>query len=133
MIVNDTILHYGGALCNDDANEGLPFKGLDIKCYYTQIHHRLKTLNDLKMIIMEDLCVNPTFHDIQITFHSPHEVLNHQINYRYMAIEADKHVKIMFDKMEKIVQVSAIELQISLELCLEVGANYMFTSYTPKC
>ena len=35
MIVSDIILYYGGALCNDDANEGLPFKGLDIKCYYT--------------------------------------------------------------------------------------------------
>ena len=58
MIVSDIILYYGGALCNDDANEGLPFKGLDIKCCYTQIHHRLKTLSDLKMIIMEELGVN---------------------------------------------------------------------------
>ena len=40
-----------------------------------------------------------------------------------MAIEADKHVKIMFDKMERIVQVSAIELYIKLELRAEVGAE----------
>ena len=40
-----------------------------------------------------------------------------------MAIEADKHVKIMFDKMERITQVSAIELHIKLEPRAEVGVE----------
>ena len=40
-----------------------------------------------------------------------------------MAIEADKHVKIMFDKMEWITQVSVIELYIKLELCVEVSVK----------
>ena len=40
-----------------------------------------------------------------------------------MAIEADKHVKIMFDKMEKITQISAIELYIKLEPRAEVGVE----------
>ena len=46
---------------------------------------------------MEELYVNLAMHNIQITYRSPHEVLKHQINYKYMAIEVDKHVKIMFD------------------------------------
>ena len=38
-----------------------------------------------------------------------------------MAIEADKHVKITFDKLERIPEVSGIELYIQLEPCAEVG------------
>ena len=73
------------------------------------------------MIVMEELCVNSAVHNIQITYHSPHEVLRHQINYKYMAIEADKHVKIIFDKLERISKVSGIELYIQLESRAEVG------------
>ena len=62
------------------------------------------------MIVIEELCVNLALHDIKIIFRSPHEVLKDRINYKYMAIETDKHVKIMFDKMERIAQLSAIEL-----------------------
>ena len=62
---------------------------------------KLKTLNDLKVKIMEELQVNPALHDIHITFRSPYEVLNQCINYRYMAITEDKHVKFMFSKMQK--------------------------------
>ena len=54
---------------------------------------------------MEELCVNPAMHNIQITYRMPHEVLKHRINYKYMAVEADKHVKIMFDKLETILEV----------------------------
>ncbi|XP_075656959.1 putative disease resistance protein RPP1 [Castanea sativa] len=123
MTVIDINLYYSGPLNNANANKRLPFEGPGIKCYYTQIDHKLKTLNDLKMIVMKKLCVNPALHDIQITFCSPHEVLKHQINYKYMTLEADEHVKIMFDKMERIAQVSAIELYIKLELRAEVGAE----------
>ena len=121
MTVIDIILYYGGPLSNTNANKGLPFEGPGIKCYYTQIDHRLKTLNDLKMIIIEELCVNPTLHDIQIIFRSPHEVLKHRINYKYMAIEANKHVNIMFDKLERISEINDIELYIQLEPRAEVG------------
>ena len=105
MTVIDIMLYYSGPLKNANANKGLPFEGLGIKCYYTQIDHRLKTLDELKMIVMEELCVNPAMHNIQITYRMPHEVLKHRVNYKYMAIEADKHVKIMFDKLERILEV----------------------------
>ena len=123
MTVIDKILYHGGSLNNTNTNKGLPFEGPDIKCHYTQIDRRLKTLDKLKMIVMEELCVNLAMHNIQITYHSPHEVLKHQINYKYMVIEAKKHVKIMFDKMEKIIQVSAIELYIKLEPHAEVSVK----------
>ena len=38
-----------------------------------------------------------------------------------MAIETNKHVKIMFDKLERIPAINGIELYIQLELCAEVG------------
>ena len=64
---------------------------------------------------MEELCENPAVHNIQITYHMPNEILKHRINYKYMAIETDKHVKIIFDKLERIPEVINIELYIQLE------------------
>ena len=48
----DIILYHGGPLKNADANKGLPFEGSGIKTYYTQIDRRLKTLDELKKIVM---------------------------------------------------------------------------------
>ena len=90
-------------------------KGWGIKTYYTQIYRRLKTLDELKNIVMEELCENPVVHNIQITYRMPNEILKYQINYKYMVIETDKHVKIMFDKLERIAKVTNIELYIQLE------------------
>ncbi|KAL0004839.1 hypothetical protein SO802_012400 [Lithocarpus litseifolius] len=111
----DIILYHGVPLKNANANKGLPFERPGIKFYYTKIDRRLKTLDELKMIVMEELYANPAVHNIQITYRMSHEVLKHQINYKYMAIETDKHVKIMFDKLERIPEVSSIELYIQLE------------------
>ena len=121
MTVIDIILYHGSLLKNANANKGLPFEGLGIKCYYTQIDCRLKTLDELKMIVMKKLCVNPDVHNIRITYRVPYEVLKHRINYKYMAIEANKQVKIIFDKLERILEVNGIELYIQLEPCAEVG------------
>ena len=103
MIYRLTIIHiniyYGGPLSNANPYDGVSFQGPGIQCYYMMIRRKLKTLNDLKIKIMEELQMNPTLHNIHITFRSPHEVLNQCINYRYMAIIEDKHVKIMFSKM----------------------------------
>ena len=108
----DIILYHGGSLKNANANKGLPFEGPGIQLYYTQIDRRLKTFEELKMIVMEELCANLAVHNIQITYHMPHEVLKNRINYKYMAIETEKHVKMMFDKLERIPEVNGIELYI---------------------
>ena len=94
----DLILYHSGPLKNANVNKGLPFEGPGIKSYYTQIDRRLNTLDKLKMIVMEELCENLVVHNIQITYRMPNEILKYRINYNYMAIETDKHVKIMFDK-----------------------------------
>ena len=117
----DIIIYHGGPLKNANANKGLPFEGSGIKTYYTQIDRRLKTLDELKMMVMEKLCENPAVHNIHITYRMPNEILKHRINYKYMATEADKHVKIMFDKLERIPEVINIELYIQLEPRTEVG------------
>ena len=85
------------------------------------IHHKLKRLTDLK--IMEELNLNPTYYVIKIIYHYSQEVLHEQINYGYMAIKEDKHVKIMFNRIHKILQVNATELYISLELLVEVDTE----------
>ena len=112
----DIILYHGDLLKNANANKGLPFEGSGIKTYYIQIDRRLKTLDELKKIVMEELCENPAVHNIQIIYRMPNEILKHRINYKYMAIETDKHVKITFDKLEIIAKVTNIELYIQLEL-----------------
>ena len=48
----DIILYHDGPLKNANANKRLPFKGPGIKTYYTQIDRRLKTLDELKKIVM---------------------------------------------------------------------------------
>ena len=45
-------------------NKGLSFEKPGIETYYTQIDHRLKTLDELKMIVMEELCANHVVHNI---------------------------------------------------------------------
>ena len=94
------------------------------------IQCKLKTLNDLKIKIMEELQVNPALHDIHITFRSLHEVLSQCINYRYMAITEDKHVKIMFSKMQKWEQVANFELYVTMELRAIVGVKEIVQTTT---
>ena len=72
-------IYYDGPLSNANPYDGFPFQGPGIQCYYMMIQHKLKTLNDLKIKIMEELQVNLALHDIHITFCSPHEVLNHAL------------------------------------------------------
>ena len=86
----DIILYHGGPLKNANANKGLPFEGPGIKTYYTQIDRRLKTLDELKKIVMEELCENPAVHNIQITYRVPNEILKHRINRRYLNVKLSK-------------------------------------------
>ena len=116
-------IYYGGPLSNANPYDRFPFQDPGIQCYYMMIQHKLKTLNDLKIKIMEELQMNPVLHDIHITFHFLHEVLNQCIYYKYMVITKDKHVKIMFSKMQKWEQVANFELYVTLEPCEKVGVE----------
>ena len=54
----DINVYYGGPLVNPGEIDGFPFRGPGIECYYMMIHHKLKTLNDLKKKIIEELNLN---------------------------------------------------------------------------
>ena len=121
----DINIYYSGPLINPNEIDEFPFKGPGIECYYMMIRHKLKTLNDLKMKIMEELNLNSVFYDIKIIYRYPLEVLHEWINYRYMAIKEDKHVKIMFNRIHKMPQVNATELYVNSESFAKVGAKEM--------
>ena len=119
MIYRLTMIHiniyYGGPLSNANPYDKFSFQGPSIQCCYMMIRRKLKTMNELKVKIMEELQVNLALHDIHITFRSPYEVPNQCINYRYMTITEDKHVKFMFNKMQKWEQAADFELYVTLE------------------
>ena len=52
-------MHYDGPLVKAEEIDGFPFRGPGIECYYMMIRSKLKTLNDLKRKIMEELNLNP--------------------------------------------------------------------------
>ena len=64
---------------------------------------------------MDELNLNPAWYDIKIIYRYPQEVLHERINYGYMAIKEDKHVKMIFNRIQKMPQVNAAELYVSLE------------------
>ncbi|KAL0000286.1 hypothetical protein SO802_019888 [Lithocarpus litseifolius] len=116
----DINVYYGGPLVNPEQIDGFPFTGRSIECYYMMMRRKLKTLNDLKRKIIEELNLNNACYDIKIIYCYPQEVLHEQINYGYMAIKEDKHVNIIFNRIHKMPQVNAAELYVSLELLAEV-------------
>ena len=119
----DINIYYGGPPVNPNEIDGFPFKGSGIQYYYMMIRHKLKTLNDLEKKIMEELNLNHACYDIKIIYYYPQEVLHEQINYRYMVIKKDKHVKIMFNRIHKMPQVNVTELYVSSEPLAEVDAK----------
>ena len=121
----DINVYYGGPLVNPGEIDGFQFRGPGIECYYMMICRKLKTLNDLKRKIMEELNLNPACYDIKIIYRYPQKVLHEWINYRYMAIKEDKHVKIMLNMILKMPQVNAAELYVSLEPLAEVDTEEM--------
>lgn len=95
----DINVYFGGPLYNPEGIDRFPFRGEGIECYYMMLRRKLKTLTDLKRKIMDELKLNPAWYDIKIIYHYPQEVLHERINYGYMAIKEDKHVKMMFNRI----------------------------------
>ena len=87
------------------------------------IRRKLKTLNNLKRKIIDKLNLNPAWYDIKIIYRYPQEVLHERINYGYMVIKEDKHVKMMFNRIQKMPQVNAAKLYISSEPLSEVDTE----------
>ena len=72
---------------------------------------------------MDKLNLNPAWYDIKIIYRYPQEVLHERINYGYMAIKEDKHVNMMFNKIQKMPQVNAAELYVNLEPLAKVDTK----------
>ena len=86
----DINIYYDGPLINPNKIDGFRFKGPSIESYYMVIRHKLKTLNNLKMKMVEELNLNPAFYDIKIIYRCPQKVLHERINYKYMTIKEIK-------------------------------------------
>ena len=97
----DINVYFGGPLDNPEGIDRFPFRGEGIECYYMMLRRKLKKMNDLKRKIMDELKLNPACYDIKVIYRYPEEVLHERINYGYMAIKEDKHIKIMFNKIHK--------------------------------
>ena len=69
---------------------------------------------------MGKLNLNPSCYDIKIIYCYLQEILHERINYGYMAIKEDKHVKIIFNRIHKIPQVNVVELYVSSKPLAEV-------------
>ena len=67
----DINVYYDGPLVNPEQIDEFPFRGPGIECYYMMICRKLKTLNDLKRKIMEELNLNPACYDIKIIYRYP--------------------------------------------------------------
>ena len=55
----DINVYYGEPLDNPGEIDRFPVRGPGIEYYYMIIRHKLKTLNDLKRKIMDELNLNP--------------------------------------------------------------------------
>ena len=121
----DLYLHYGGEPRSDVIHrvtyEG-PGKRLEIILLKKWQEINLKKL---KKKIMKELDLDCRFHDIKIIYRAPLAVFNDHIVFTPIEIKEDKHVKIMFDRINPTPQLKAIELYISVEPHIEVGGEYV--------
>ena len=72
---------------------------------------------------MKELDLDRQFHDIKIIYRTPHVVFSDHIVFTPIEIKRDKHIKIMFDRLNFTPHLKAAELYISVEPHTEVGSE----------
>ena len=80
-------------------------------------------MKKLKKKIMKELDLDRQLHDIKIIYHALHAVFNDRIVFMPIEIKGDKHVKLMFDRINSMPQLKAAELYISVEPHIEVSGE----------
>ena len=80
-------------------------------------------MKKLKKKIMKELNLDCRSHDIKIIYRSPHAVFSDRIVFTPIEIKENKHVRIMFDKVDSMPQLKAAELYISVEPRIELGGE----------
>ena len=119
----DLYLYYGGESCSD-VTYGVTYEGFGKKIEIIQLKKgREINLKKLKKKIMKELDLDRWLHDIKIIYRVLHAVFNNRIVFTPIEIKGDKHVKIMFDRINSTPQLKAVELYISVEPRIEVGSE----------
>ena len=80
-------------------------------------------MKKLKNKIMKELDLDRQFHDIKIIYRTPHVVFSDHIVFTPIEIKRDKHIKIMFGRLNFTPHLKAAELYISVETRIEVGGE----------
>ena len=119
----DLYLYYDGEPCNDVTYE-VTYDGSSKKLEIIQLK-KLQEINlkKLKKKIMKKLDLDRQLHDIEIIYRTPYAVFSDCIVFTPIEIKGDKHVKIIFDKINSMPQLKAAELYISVEPRIEVGGE----------
>ena len=65
-------------------------------------------MKKLKNKIMKELDLDRQFHDIKIIYRTPHVVFSDHIVFTPIEIKENKHVKIMFDRINFMPQLKAL-------------------------
>ena len=119
----DLYLYYGGEPCND-VTYGVTYEGPGKKLEIIQLKKWQEiNLKKLKKKIIKELDLDRQLHDIKIIYHAPHAVFDDRIVFTPIEIKGDKHVKIMFDRINSTPQLKAAKLYTSVEPYIEVGGE----------
>ena len=119
----DLYLYYSGEPCSD-VTYGVTYEGPSKKIEIIQLKKgREINLKKLTQKIMKELDLDHQLHDIKIIYRAPHAVFNDCIVFTPIEIKGDKHVKIMFDRINSTPQLKAAELYINVEPHIEVGSE----------
>ena len=95
----DLYLYYGGEPCSD-VTYGVTYEGPDKNIEIIQLKKGWEiNLKKLTQKIMKELDLDHQLHDIKIIYRAPHAVFNDRIVFMPIKIKGNKHVKIMFDRI----------------------------------
>ena len=123
MSLIDLYLYYSGKPYND-VTYGVTYEEPGKKLEIIQLKKWWEiNLKKLKKKIMKELNLDRRLHDIKIIYHAPYAVFSDRIVFLPIEIKGDKHVKIMFDRINSTPQLKAAELYISVEPRIEVGGK----------
>ncbi|KAL0007920.1 hypothetical protein SO802_009422, partial [Lithocarpus litseifolius] len=119
----DLYLYYGGEP-RSDVTYRVTYEGPSKELEIIQLKKgREINLKKLKKKIMKELDLDRRLHDIKIIYRAPHAVFSDRIVFTPIEIKGDKHVKIMFKRINLTSQLKAAELYLSVEPRKEVGSE----------
>jgi len=95
----DLYIYYGGEP-HSDVIHRVMYEGPGKKLKIIKLKRRREiNLKKLKKKIIKELDLDRRFHDIKIIYRAPHVVFNDYIVFTPIEIKGNKHVKIMFDRI----------------------------------